>query len=63
MTHAHAHAHVNSLTSMGLLGPGLLTTEGAQHRKHRKMLTPVFSIAYLRGITSVFYETTHKVCR
>lgn len=25
------------------------------------MLTPVFSIAYLRGLTSVFYETTHKV--
>ncbi|KAM5532962.1 hypothetical protein V8D89_013359, partial [Ganoderma adspersum] len=44
-----------------LLGPGLLTTEGAQHRKQRKMLTPVFSIAYLRGITSVFYETTHKL--
>ncbi|KAM5533696.1 hypothetical protein V8D89_012663, partial [Ganoderma adspersum] len=43
-----------------LLGPGLLTTEGAQYRKQRKMLTPVFSIAYLRGITSVFYETTHK---
>ncbi|KAM5533683.1 hypothetical protein V8D89_012650 [Ganoderma adspersum] len=44
-----------------LLGPGLLTTEGAQHRKQRKMLTPVFSISYLRGITSVFYETTHKL--
>ncbi|KAI1782173.1 cytochrome P450 [Ganoderma leucocontextum] len=44
-----------------LLGPGLLATEGAQHRKQRKMLTPVFSIAYLRGITSVFYETTHKL--
>ena len=47
--------------SVRLLGPGLLTTEGAQHRKQRKMLTSVFSIAYLRGITSVFYETTHKV--
>ncbi len=55
------HAHVNVMTSTRLLGPGLLTTEGAQHRKQRKMLTPVFSIAYLRGITSVFYETNHKV--
>ncbi|PIL33317.1 cytochrome P450 [Ganoderma sinense ZZ0214-1] len=44
-----------------LLGPGLLTTQGAQHRKQRKMLTPVFSTAYLRGITSVFYDTTHKL--
>ncbi|KAM5535768.1 hypothetical protein V8D89_010582 [Ganoderma adspersum] len=47
--------------NLRLLGPGLLTTEGAQHRKQRKMLTPVFSIAYLRGITSVFYDTTHKL--
>ncbi|KAI0806598.1 cytochrome P450 [Fomes fomentarius] len=44
-----------------LLGPGLLTTEGAQHRKQRKMLTPVFSIAYLRNITSLFYETSYKL--
>ena len=47
--------------SVNLLGPGIIIVEGAQHRKQRKMLTPVFSIAYLRGITSVFYETTHKV--
>ena len=50
-----------TLTSTRRLRPGLLTTEGAQHRKQRKMLAPVFSIAYLRGITPVFYETTHKV--
>ena len=49
------------LRSLSLLGPGLLVTEHAQHRKQRKMLTPVFSAAYLRGITSVFYETTYKV--
>ncbi|KAI1787726.1 cytochrome P450 [Ganoderma leucocontextum] len=50
-----------SPVSTMLLGPGLLSTAGAQHRKQRKMLTPVFSIAYLRSITSVFYETTHKL--
>ena len=25
------------------------------------MLTPVFSIAYLRNVTPLFYETSHKV--
>ena len=47
--------------SVNLLGPGIIIVEGAQHRKQRKMLTPVFSAAYLRGITPVFYETIHKV--
>ncbi|TBU47494.1 cytochrome P450 [Dichomitus squalens] len=51
----------NTVANLSLLGPGLLVTAGAQHRKQRKMLTPVFSIAYLRSITSVFYETTFKL--
>ena len=46
------------------LGPGVLTTEGAQHRHQRKLLNPVFSAAYLRNITDVFYEISDKVyCR
>ena len=49
------------MSSLAHLGPGLLVTEGAQHRKQRKMLTPVFSIAYLRNVTPLFYETSHKV--
>ncbi|KAI0697071.1 cytochrome P450 [Cerioporus squamosus] len=44
-----------------LIGPGLLTTEGPQHRKQRKMLTPVFSAAYLRNVTTPFYETSYKL--
>lgn len=47
--------------SVLLLGPGLLTTEGTQHRRQRKMLTPVFSTAHLRNMTPLFYETSHKV--
>ncbi|KAH9923757.1 cytochrome P450 [Epithele typhae] len=50
-----------ALLTMIMLGPGLLATEHHQHRKQRKMLTPVFSAAYLRNITSVFYETTYKL--
>ncbi|RDX41898.1 cytochrome P450 [Lentinus brumalis] len=52
----------NTIGASGLLlGPGLLTTEGPQHRKQRKMLTPVFSAAYLRNVTTPFYETSYKL--
>ncbi|KAI0806688.1 cytochrome P450 [Fomes fomentarius] len=43
------------------LGDGLLTTEGAQHRRQRKMLNPVFSAAHLRNMTHIFYELAHKL--
>ncbi|KAH9923738.1 cytochrome P450 [Epithele typhae] len=44
-----------------LLGPGLLSTEGAMHRRQRKMLNPVFSAAYMRGITLFFHEIVNKL--
>lgn len=44
-----------------LLGPGLLTTEGAQNRKQRKLMNPVFSVAHLRNMTHIFYGIAHKV--
>ncbi|KAI0738094.1 cytochrome P450 [Daedaleopsis nitida] len=44
-----------------LLGPGLLTTGGTQHRKQRKMLNPVFSTAHLRHMTHMFYDIAHKM--
>ncbi|KAI0629819.1 cytochrome P450 [Trametes polyzona] len=43
------------------LGPGLLTTEGAQNRKQRKLLNPVFSVAHLRDMTPIFYKITHRL--
>lgn len=45
-----------------LLGPGLVTTEGAQNRKQRKLLTPVFSVANLRNMSDIFYGVAHRVC-
>ncbi|KAM5541912.1 hypothetical protein V8D89_004222 [Ganoderma adspersum] len=44
-----------------LLGPGLLTTAGSVHRKQRRMLQPVFSVAHLRNMTPTFYEITRKL--
>lgn len=43
------------------LGPGLLTTNGAQHRKQRKLLNPVFSVAHLRDVSHIFYRIAHRV--
>ncbi|KAI0628868.1 cytochrome P450 [Trametes polyzona] len=44
-----------------LLGPGLLTTEGAQNRKQRKLLNPVFSVGHLRHMTHIFYGIARKL--
>ncbi|KAF8805234.1 cytochrome P450 [Phlegmacium glaucopus] len=42
-------------------GPGLLGTLGDYHRKQRKMLNPVFSIAHMRGMIPVFYDVSYKL--
>ncbi|KAF9064450.1 cytochrome P450 [Rhodocollybia butyracea] len=44
-----------------LLGKGLLTTDGEHHRKQRKMLNPVFSIAYMRSIMPTFYDVVDQL--
>ncbi|KAI0695585.1 cytochrome P450 [Cerioporus squamosus] len=46
-----------------LLGPSVLTTEGSQHRRQRKILNPVFSAAHLRRMTHIFYDIAHKLRR
>ncbi|OJT04914.1 hypothetical protein TRAPUB_4294 [Trametes pubescens] len=44
-----------------LIGPGLMATDGHQHRKQRKLLTPVFSVGHLRDMTHIFYGITYKL--
>ncbi|KAI0823809.1 cytochrome P450 [Trametes gibbosa] len=44
-----------------LIGPGLLTTEGAQNRKQRKLLNPVFSVGHLRNMTHILYGIAHRL--
>ena len=46
-----------------LLGPGLLSTTGGEHRKQRKLLNPAFSAAHMRGLTPIFYAVAGKVSR
>ncbi|CDO68425.1 hypothetical protein BN946_scf184707.g6 [Trametes cinnabarina] len=47
---------------MLLLGPGVFTTESAQHRRQRKQLNPVFSVAHLRRMTDIFYRIGYRAC-
>ncbi|PPQ65281.1 hypothetical protein CVT26_000241, partial [Gymnopilus dilepis] len=44
-----------------MFGPGLLGTLGDQHRKQRKMLNPVFSIAHMREMVPTFYSVAYKL--
>ncbi|EIW61050.1 cytochrome P450 [Trametes versicolor FP-101664 SS1] len=44
-----------------LIGPGLMATDGHQHRKQRKLVTPVFSVGHLRNMTHIIYGVTHKL--
>ncbi|KAG2144211.1 cytochrome P450 [Suillus clintonianus] len=43
------------------IGKGLLWSEGETHRRQRKALTPAFSNAAIRKLTSVFYDSAYKV--
>ncbi|KAF9253982.1 cytochrome P450 [Marasmius fiardii PR-910] len=42
-------------------GGGLLGTLGEPHRKQRKMLNPIFSIAHMRQMVPIFYEVAHRL--
>ncbi|KAJ3767361.1 cytochrome P450 [Lentinula raphanica] len=44
-----------------VLGKGLLTTMGEQHRKQRKMLNPVFSIAHMRSMMPIFNDVVDQL--
>ncbi|TFK27109.1 cytochrome P450 [Coprinopsis marcescibilis] len=44
-----------------VFGHGLLATLGEHHRKQRKMLNPVFSIAHMREMIPIFYGISYKL--
>ena len=48
-------AHYARLTLLILVGTG------DHHRRQRKLLNPVFSIAHMRNITPTFYEVMNRV--
>ncbi|KAH9850326.1 cytochrome P450 [Lenzites betulinus] len=44
-----------------ILGPGLLSTTGARHRRQRKMLNPVFSATHMRNMIPFFHDIVSKL--
>ncbi|EAU84602.2 hypothetical protein CC1G_00121 [Coprinopsis cinerea okayama7 len=44
-----------------VFGPGLLATLGDHHRKQRKLLNPVFSIAHMREMIPTFYDVAYRL--
>ncbi|KAG9309787.1 cytochrome P450 [Chiua virens] len=49
------------ISTESLVGKGILTSRGESHRRLRKALTPAFSNAAIRSLTSVFYDSAYKV--
>jgi len=43
-----------------LFGRGLLWAEAHDHKRQRKALTPAFSVAAIRRLTSVFFDSAYK---
>ncbi|KAF8125506.1 cytochrome P450 [Boletus edulis] len=41
-------------------GKGLLWAHGEDHRRQRKSLTPAFSVAAIRQLTTIFYDSAYK---
>ncbi|KAI0635838.1 cytochrome P450 [Trametes polyzona] len=50
-----------NIASEIILGPGLFATEGARHKRQRKMLNPVFSAAHMRNMTPFFHSIVAKL--
>ncbi|KAI0761511.1 cytochrome P450 [Trametes elegans] len=42
-------------------GPGLLATLGDHHKKQRKLLNPVFSVAHMRRMVPIFNKVGHQL--
>ncbi|KAH9481363.1 Cytochrome P450 monooxygenase 91 [Psilocybe cubensis] len=44
-----------------IFGKGIFTSLGEEHRRQRKMLNPVFSIAHMKEMVPIFYGVARKV--
>lgn len=48
-------------TNKVIFGPGLVATTGDHHKRQRKIVTPIFSVAHLRQLTSIMYDIGDKL--
>jgi cytochrome P450 len=55
--------HPASVTiAAGLLGLGLVFSEGAEHAKQRKAFSPAFSSQSIRDLTPIFWQKSFLLC-
>ncbi|KXN81938.1 Leukotriene-B(4) omega-hydroxylase 2 [Leucoagaricus sp. SymC.cos] len=59
--HVYEEAAAFIASNKIMYGNGLVSVLGEQHRKQRKLLNPVFSIAHVREMTPIVYEVTHRL--
>ncbi|KAL5479084.1 hypothetical protein ACEPAI_2372 [Sanghuangporus weigelae] len=48
-------------TNLVCFGPGIVAVVGSQHRRQRKLMSPVSNIHHLRGLTPIFYRISHEL--
>ncbi|KAG7440063.1 cytochrome P450 [Guyanagaster necrorhizus] len=48
-------------TNKVIFGPGLVATTGDQHKRQRKLVNPVFSVAQLKELMPVFYRISDRL--
>ncbi|KAJ6596331.1 cytochrome P450 [Mycena vulgaris] len=68
LAHAYAYERAVYIKPAGqrffigrIFGRGVLWAEGDEHKRQRKGLTPAFSNAAIRRLTSVFYDSAYKL--
>ncbi|KAH9928830.1 cytochrome P450 [Fomitopsis serialis] len=60
-TVGYVHTTMMKNATENISGRGILWAEGETHKRHRKALSPAFSNAAIRRMTSVFYDSAYKL--
>ncbi|KAG2064190.1 cytochrome P450 [Suillus decipiens] len=59
-TWSYNQTQLNKIAVQTSVGRGVLWADGESHRRQRKALSPAFTVAAIRDLTSVFHEAAHK---
>jgi cytochrome P450 len=59
----HAYEETNAFITANTLmfGSSLVTALGENHRRQKKLLTPVFAVTHLRNMMDMLYDVAHKI--
>ncbi|EMD31785.1 hypothetical protein CERSUDRAFT_100013 [Gelatoporia subvermispora B] len=60
-TWGYTHTGASKAIIKSILGKGILWSDGERHRIQRKTLTPAFSNAAIRKLTSVYFDSAYKL--